>query len=148
MPILYALLFIVVVVLVFFFVYREIFSHTLKEPFAIEEVVEDTIDENGYLLENQFTDQCQFVEVKPTDTKATNIVHFFTLPKAKFVGISTEKRHYMVVTKDKTVMNASSIKRTCFVLRNFCQEPQFSKFDRQNLHGKKNVHQILSQNAV
>lgn len=136
MPILYALLFIVVVVLVLFFVYREIFSHTLKEPFAIEEVVEDTIDENGYLLENQFTDQCQFVEVKPTDTKATNIVHFFTLPKAKFVGISTEKRHYMVVTKDKTVMNASSIKNNTKV--GYCYESDKVLFD----HLFKKVYRV------
>ena len=109
MAILYAL-FIIFLVMVGLCVYNTLSSRTLKEPFAVEEVVEETVDENAYVLENQFADQCNFTDIKPTDTKATNIVHFFTLPEGKFVGISNEKRHCMIVTKDMTVTNASSIK--------------------------------------
>jgi hypothetical protein len=82
----------------------------VTETFVEEEVVYE-VNDNDYVLhtDHPFNDQCVNSFIKPDDVKSTNIVEFLNMKDVKFIGISTDKRHYMVISKLQDVPNIHSI---------------------------------------
>ena len=86
------------------------YFHKVTETFVEEEVVYE-VNDNDYVLhtDHPFKDQCTNSFIKPNDVELTNIIDFMNMKDVQFIGISTHKRHYMIVTKIQEVLNVHSI---------------------------------------
>ena len=100
-----ALLILCTIVLVYHLRTKEI-----TEPFVEQDVVYE-VNENEYTLDinNTYNDQCMNAIIKPYDVEFTNIIHYMNIPDAKFIGISNEKRQYLIISKNPEITNISSI---------------------------------------
>ena len=105
----------VILILSVVLLFHQLFFYSKKvdkftESFLEQEVTYE-IDENEYSLDQNhaFKEQCVNALIKPDDVHFTNVLHFMNIENAKFVGISTDKRYYMVLSKNLEVYNIDLI---------------------------------------